>query len=978
MKRIAWILACLLLPGGRMALPEDLEIITIDAVTRQPVPARVSIQDAAGEWRWGRDARGEPLRYADLPRVWSPGTVRLNVAPGTATIIASRPYSHFPCTAQCTVPPGKTATITIPLKPAADLRGAGWYGGDAHDHVVHGERHHAVDMRAAAAIARSEGLDWAVFDEDWTSIEDKQPGPAALDALCRELTDAAFLAARAAEHPKDHLGHMAAFPLGFPASLESVSGANDYSGSLEQREAYAHFEIVRELRDAGSLSMYTHPDREYGGTAESVGNIARELPFDAVAAPWSLEALDVLTDAPGHRGSLDLWYFLLDRGHRLAACGFTDTCYDRRGERPGDTRTFVKIEGAERTMEAIARAIRSGRTFATTGPLVIFTVDGSPPGTVFPADGKAREARISAWNAVDYRDPRNRATLGKATVVRRGKVWKELAPPGPEEHSAQWSFPIEEREDAWFVVEVEGAAKHQFAVTSPVYFEAPGRTAPRGARAIVEGSVTDPEGRPVSGRVLALEHGKRTRRVVATAPLTAGGYRIECPADCRIEPEVEGLRAEPRSLFLHVDSIYRDLFWSIRRGNLLDPAFHAEIERRLRAVRLDIVMEKASGEPPRDATVFLEKALEHDGGDFLWFHPRVAAIPGAGKDGVPRVILSLQKHLRVSDHYSGLHVMESDDLGRTWRGPFAPPELDWVREPGGATVAVADVTPGWHAKTGRVLAVGARVRYGSRGEQLDDAPRSNQTAYSVRDAVKGSWSPWRMLEPPEGEEFNFSRNACSQWIVRPDGDILLPLYHGRSATEPSSVTVVRCTFDGERLACAERGETLRLAVERGLAEPSLVLFRGRHYLTLRNDLRGYVTAGEDGLRYAPIRPWQFDDGAELGSYNTQQHWLVHRDALYLAYTRRGAANDHVMRHRAPLFLARVDPEKLHVIRATERALVPERGATLGNFGAARVSPRESWVTVSEGIWSDDARRRGATGATFLARIVWALPDEDAP
>ena len=60
--------------------------------------------------------------------------------------------------------------------------------------------------------------------------------------------------------------------------------------------------------------------------------------------------------------------------------------------------------------------------------------------------------------------------------------------------------------------------------------------------------------------------------------------------------------------------------------------------------------------------------------------------------------MTLQKHLRVSDHYSGLHVLETDDLGRTWRGPTAVPELDWETEPasvgegGGATIAVADVT----------------------------------------------------------------------------------------------------------------------------------------------------------------------------------------------------------------------------------------------------------------------------------------------
>jgi hypothetical protein len=50
--------------------------------------------------------------------------------------------------------------------------------------------------------------------------------------------------------------------------------------------------------------------------------------------------------------------------------------------------------------------------------------------------------------------------------------------------------------------------------------------------------------------------------------------------------------------------------------------------------------------------------------------------------------------------------------------------------------------------------------------------------------------------------------------------------------------------------------------------------------------------------------------------------------------------------------------------------VPERGATLGNFGAAAITESESWVTVCEGVWNDEIRRRGAEGALFLARVRW--------
>jgi hypothetical protein len=174
------------------------------------------------------------------------------------------------------------------------------------------------------------------------------------------------------------------------------------------------------------------------------------------------------------------------------------------------------------------------------------------------------------------------------------------------------------------------------------------------------------------------------------------------------------------------------------------------------------------------------------------------------------------------------------------------------------------------------------------------------------------------------------------------------------------------------------GSVLRLDVARGLYEPSLATFSGRYFLTLRNDIRGYVSVSDDGLNFASPKPWTFDDGAELGSYNTQQHWLAHRDGLFLVYTRSGANNDHIVRHRAPLFMARVDPQKLQVIRGSEKVVVPERGAELGNFGCARINDRESWVTVSEGMFMKDSKARGAEGATFVARILWSKPDASSP
>jgi hypothetical protein len=187
--------------------------------------------------------------------------------------------------------------------------------------------------------------------------------------------------------------------------------------------------------------------------------------------------------------------------------------------------------------------------------------------------------------------------------------------------------------------------------------------------------------------------------------------------------------------------------------------------------------------------------------------------------------------------------------------------------------------------------------------------------------------------------------------------------------------VLSCTFDGTTLAYQAHGDELALNDARGIYEPSLCKFDGKYYLTLRNDNRGYATVSEDGLHFAPIRPWRFDDGSELGSYNTQQHWLAHGDGLFLAYTRRGANNDQIPRHRAPLFLAQVNPHDLTVIRRTEQVLIPERGVQLGNFKASAITAAESWVTDAEFLLDDQAHPRGADGSVFAARVIWSKPNK---
>jgi len=383
-----------------------------------------------------------------------------------------------------------------------------------------------------------------------------------------------------------------------------------------------------------------------------------------------------------------------------------------------------------------------------------------------------------------------------------------------------------------------------------------------------------------------------------------------------------------------------------------------------------------AAEPPPAYTLELDTIHRGYDGKTCWVHPRAGAIPGR----TPSVVLTMQRLLLTgSDVFYALNEMRTDDLGKTWSQPNEHGQTLGRRdEPDGVIVGVCDFTPKWHAKSGKLLGIGQTVRY--RNNKVIEN-RDRETAYAVYDAQKRTWSAWATLVMPDAAKFQSAGAGSVQRLDLPDGDILLPIYFKNKEQKTYRTTVLRCGFDGEKLVYKEHGNEMTVNIGRGLYEPSITRFGERYFLTLRNDSAGYVATSGDGLKYDEPRKWLWDDGSDLGNYNTQQHWVTHAGGLFLVYTRKGANNDHVFRHRAPLFMAQVDPASLRVVRATERVLVPERGARLGNFAVTEVNERETWVTVAE--WMQKAgpqvvipvdNERGADNSVYVARIRWETPN----
>lgn len=381
-------------------------------------------------------------------------------------------------------------------------------------------------------------------------------------------------------------------------------------------------------------------------------------------------------------------------------------------------------------------------------------------------------------------------------------------------------------------------------------------------------------------------------------------------------------------------------------------------------------------EKPLSYQIELSTASSGFDGEMCWVHARAGAIP-AGAPGNPAtnplVVMTMQKlFLGGSDVFYPLHNLWTKNMGNTWTVPVPQPVFARQKKGVNIEMTVCDFWPKWHAATGKLLGTGHTVWYKNNRVM---PVRQRHTPYSVYDPLAQKWLPWKFLVMPDEPKFKNAGAGCTQRLDLPNGDILLPIYYRRMDDQSSSTTVVRCRFDGETMEYIEHGTEMFTDVPRGFGEPSLAKFGDRYFLTIRNDEKGYITSGPDGLVYDKPIPWRFDDGTELGSYNTQQHWVTHSEGLFLVYTRRGANNDFVFRNRAPLFIAQVDPERLCVLRSTEQVLVPERGARLGNFGVTTVNENETWVTVTEWMQPRGVEKRGSDNSVWIAKIKWNKPNQ---
>jgi TolB protein len=436
-----------------------------------PVAARLAVRD--GDGHPASPSTSYPQFGVGDGRIffYTPGVIELIMPAGEATVSAVRGLVTPEITRTVEVPAGGVAEVGIDLEPVWDARAAGYLSGDHHFHLNYGGPYR-LEPDDLVAMMDGENLDVAtpLLANLHNRFEDQQywgwehDGRLPLIRFGQEVRS----------HFLGHLGLLDSATLFWPwiwGPGYQVYGADDRPNG----EALAH------ARAEGGLAGYVHPADGYPnepGAPFAAGSLDTWPVMQAVdGVLGNMDWLEVACLWVDEIGTSETWYRFLNLGVPILLEAGTDVMNNfYRTMAVGTTRIYVNTDG-NTSFEAYWRGFREGRSFVTTGPVLLLDLDGAEPGDA-TAGGRLAAFRIDLASAVP---------VERVEVVVNGQVqWSEtgLAMPGAKEYAGTIELPAA----GWVAVRAHGGAQswpamdqRVFAHTSPVWIDHVGSVDPDAA-----------------------------------------------------------------------------------------------------------------------------------------------------------------------------------------------------------------------------------------------------------------------------------------------------------------------------------------------------------------------------------------------------------------------------------------------------------------------------------------------------------------
>ena len=420
------------------------------------VPARIYADASDGRGYSPDGAFQRAMMVFDQHYFHSTGTADLDLPAGKARIEAIRGWEYRPKAVTVDVTPGSTRDVTITLNRLTDLPARGWYSGDTHVHDLHqgfGLTHEAFYLQLSAEDIHVTNalihMDGTRLMGRWDDLTGK-PSPLSTPTHILQYS----------EEYRGNLGHI------------SMLGTKEFVLPLvagDPQTAYGQVSLdapyLQGARAQGGIAGFGHPYlRDPRDPAAAAGTL---IGMDVALGMGDFYDLGALYS--DEIASTNFYYRLLNAGFHLPATAGTDQFSDVWRDPPaGSDRTFAHVDGPL-TLSSWLAAIKKGRTFMSTGPLIFIDVNGHQPGD---------EITVAANGPTTVRVKANTMSItpvDSLQIVVNGDVVQTVHRTGADSGAIAFDGTVEIPKGGWIAARVLGPPSryigddYAFAHTGPVY-----------------------------------------------------------------------------------------------------------------------------------------------------------------------------------------------------------------------------------------------------------------------------------------------------------------------------------------------------------------------------------------------------------------------------------------------------------------------------------------------------------------------------
>lgn len=359
---------------------------------------------------------------------------------------------------------GRKSNVTIYLQPInlpRDTRSQ-WVSGDLHVHMNYGGAYRNTPKNLIA-LAEAENL--SILENLIVNKEQRIPDIAYFSARPDPASTAANLLLHAQEFHTSYWGHLGLLNLTRNFLIPDYAHyPNTAAASLFPANA-----IVADLaHDQNAVVGYVHP---YESVPEPKNDesLTNELPVDV--ALGKVDYIEVVGFAD-HKSTAAVWYRLLNCGFRLPTAAGTDAMANFASLRGpvGLNRVYVNVPSGPLNISTWLDSLKHGRTFATNGPLLGFTLGGHLPGDELHLPAGENKVKFTAWS-------RSLVPIDHLQIICNGQVARELKL-SVDRQSADAEETIPISHSGWCLLRAwSDKAEHPvldiypYATTSPVYLK---------------------------------------------------------------------------------------------------------------------------------------------------------------------------------------------------------------------------------------------------------------------------------------------------------------------------------------------------------------------------------------------------------------------------------------------------------------------------------------------------------------------------